>query len=266
MQWSSASLLGRFSAFRRRTKWLWALFNVTTALGDRVVRIARTPNTTACATRVLVAHLYFTADLEGTPILRMVPIVSSHRMMKRPHPLPVYHDPKEEICLRPRYPEIVPILYNVVSERPPNLRQARFPLDAVKSDQIFIRKAQACFSPGAGMSSPHYYLPGRPPCCDIAAFCSWNRSPNRCDPFMCLSTHRMMQLSSREVRDLLSKPLTQWSKHCWTRFEYICWTTSAKRVQIQASESAYIHKLLHLLLLHAILQLALFRCRESARN
>jgi hypothetical protein len=30
-----------------------------------------------------------------------------------------------------------------------------------------------------------------------------------------------MQLSSREVRDLLSKPLTQWSKHCWTRFEYI---------------------------------------------
>jgi hypothetical protein len=68
----------------------------------------------------------------------------------------------------------------------------------------------------------HYLPPGRPPCCAIAAFCSWKRSPSRCEPFMCLSTHRMTQLSSREVSDLLSKPLTQWSKQFWTRFEYIC--------------------------------------------
>ena len=39
---------------------------------------------------------------------------------------------------------------------------------------------------------------------------------------MCLSTQRMTQPSSREVRDLLSKPLTHESKHCWTRLEYIC--------------------------------------------
>lgn len=38
---------------------------------------------------------------------------------------------------------------------------------------------------------------------------------------MCLSTHRITQPSSRDVRDLLSKPLTQESKHCWTRLEYI---------------------------------------------
>ena len=65
------------------------------------------------------------------------------------------------------------------------------------------------------------YRPGRPPCA-IAAFCSWNLSPRRCEPFMCLSTHRITQPSSREVSDLLSKPLTQESKHCWTRLEYIC--------------------------------------------
>ena len=68
------------------------------------------------------------------------------------------------------------------------------------------------------------YRPKAPCCpCAIAAFCSWKRSPRRWDPFMCLSTHRMMQPSSREVSDLLSKPLTQLSKHCWTRLEYI-WT------------------------------------------
>jgi hypothetical protein len=70
--------------------------------------------------------------------------------------------------------------------------------------------------------SQQYYLPGKPPCCAMAAFCSWKRSPNRCDPFMCLSTHRMTQLSSREVSDLLSKLLTQCSKQFWTRLEYIC--------------------------------------------
>lgn len=66
-----------------------------------------------------------------------------------------------------------------------------------------------------------HYLPGMPPPCAIAAFCSWNRSPSRWEPFMCLSTHRMTQPSSRDVSDLLSKPLTQESKHCWTRLEYI---------------------------------------------
>ncbi len=62
---------------------------------------------------------------------------------------------------------------------------------------------------------------GPPPDWAMAAFCSWKRSPSRCEPFMFLSTHRMMQLSSRDVSDLLSKPLTQSSKQRWTRLEYI---------------------------------------------
>jgi len=103
---------------------------------------------------------------------------------------------------------------------------------------------------------------GIPPPCAMAAFCSWKRSPSRWEPFMCLSTHRITQLSSREVRDLLSKPLTQWSKHCWTRLEYICGRgqpMSHGRLETEGGGGqACVHKLLHLLLLHARLQLALF--------
>jgi hypothetical protein len=84
-----------------------------------------------------------------------------------------------------------------------------------------VHESFAVDRPTPSVSRRNNYLPGSPPCCAIAAFCSWNLSPNRCDPFMCLSTHRMTQLSSREVRDLLSKPLTQLSKQFWTRLEYI---------------------------------------------
>jgi hypothetical protein len=77
--------------------------------------------------------------------------------------------------------------------------------------------SSSAYATSAGLQSLYLI----PPCCAMAAFCSWKRSPSRWEPFMCLSTHRITQLSSREVRDLLSKPLTQWSKHCWTRLEYI---------------------------------------------
>jgi hypothetical protein len=79
---------------------------------------------------------------------------------------------------------------------------------------------------------------------------------------MCLSTHRMTQPSSREVRDLLSKVLTQPSKHCWTRLEYICQAWLARVYDIECVPTD-VHKLLHLLLLHAGLQLALLGCSKT---
>jgi hypothetical protein len=94
-------------------------------------------------------------------------------------------------------------------------------LNIIRTYGIFLIVVSSCLRRHTELR-PEHYLPGRPPCCAIAAFCSWKRSPSRWEPFMCLSTHRMTQLSSREVRDLLSKPLTQWSKQFWTRFEYIC--------------------------------------------
>lgn len=57
----------------------------------------------------------------------------------------------------------------------------------------------------------------------MAAFCSWKRSCNRADPFICLSTQRRIHCSSRLMRDLVVKSLTQSSKHRWTILEYI-WT------------------------------------------
>lgn len=58
--------------------------------------------------------------------------------------------------------------------------------------------------------------------CIIAAFCSWNRSFNRAEPFRFLSTQRRMHCSSRLTRDLVVKSLTQSSKQRWTILEYIC--------------------------------------------
>lgn len=75
----------------------------------------------------------------------------------------------------------------------------------------------------------------------------------------------MTQLSSREVSDLLSKLLTQCSKQFWTRFEYISHQSAADYTR-KYDVTPYVHEFLHLLLLHAVLQLALFRCRESAGN
>lgn len=55
----------------------------------------------------------------------------------------------------------------------------------------------------------------------MAWFCSWNRSFRRADPFMNLSTQRRTQPSSRLIRDLVVKSLTQSSKQRWTSLEYI---------------------------------------------
>lgn len=57
------------------------------------------------------------------------------------------------------------------------------------------------------------YLPGSCPDCIMAAFCSWNLIPKRSLPLRYLSTQRMTQPSSREIRDLVVKSLTQSSKH-----------------------------------------------------
>lgn len=65
------------------------------------------------------------------------------------------------------------------------------------------------------------YRPGIWPLCIIAAFCSWNRSFNRADPFRYLSTQRITQPSSREMSDLVVKSLTQSSKQRCTSLEYI---------------------------------------------
>lgn len=123
---------------------------------------------------------------------------------------------------------------------------------------------------GKALSCCGDYRPRAPPDCAMAAFCSWNLSPSRCEPFMFLSTHRMMQPSSREVRDLLSKLLMQSSKHRWTRLEYIyaarqhllC-IQSVPRAASAEAGCPYVHELLHLLLLHAGLQLALLCGRET---
>jgi hypothetical protein len=124
-------------------------------------------------------------------------------------------------------------------------------------------------------SGTRIYRPGMPPCWAIAAFCSWNLSPNRCEAFMDLSTHRMTQLSSLEVRDLLSKLLTQSLKQFCTRLEYIWMPDASGSGWINeytpevgpdgwGSEAmSYVHEFFHLLLLHASLQLTLFRCGET---
>lgn len=71
-------------------------------------------------------------------------------------------------------------------------------------------------------SKPQLIYFGPMPPCIASAFCSWKRSPNRVAPFIYLSTHRNTQPSSREIRDLVVKSLTQSSKHRWTRLEYVC--------------------------------------------
>lgn len=76
------------------------------------------------------------------------------------------------------------------------------------------------------------YRPGICPPCIIAAFCSWKRSFKRPEAFIYLSTQRMTQPSSREIRDLVVKSLTQLSKQRWTSLEYIC---MAENSQKQAS-------------------------------
>lgn len=85
-----------------------------------------------------------------------------------------------------------------------------------------------------------YDLPGIWPDCIIAAFCSWNRCPNRSAPFRYLSTHRETQFSSFECKDFVVKSLTQSSKHLWTSLEYICRFTriSKKFVSKARTESS----------------------------
>ena len=107
----------------------------------------------------------------------------------------------------------------------------------------------------------------------MLAFCSWKRCPSRSEPFMYLSTHLITHPSSLAWRDLVVKSFTQSSKHRWTRLEYIC---QQKELAIWSFEKVWwsklsiwqfslhgsrcitnIHEFLHLLLLHARLQLAL---------
>lgn len=123
---------------------------------------------------------------------------------------------------------------------------------------------------------PHHcsfeiYLPGMPPCA-MAAFCSWNLSPSLSELLRNLSTQRMTQPSSLLSRDLELKSWTQSVKQRWTRFEYIYATASDQRLVPWVSDSrlcwdlgegrwmdglTYVHEVLHLLALHAALQLAL---------
>lgn len=70
-------------------------------------------------------------------------------------------------------------------------------------------------------SLPIYRPNPIPPCCAIAAFCSWNRSPNRSELLRNLSTHRITQPSSLLARLLDVKSVTQSLKQRWTRLEYI---------------------------------------------
>ena len=87
----------------------------------------------------------------------------------------------------------------------------------------------------------------------------------RSDPFICLSTHLITQFSSRELRDLVVKSLTQLSKHDCTILPYV-WARSAsvvKRSMMASVEfegghkTTYAHELSHLLHLHSTCQLAL---------
>ena len=59
------------------------------------------------------------------------------------------------------------------------------------------------------------------PLCIMAAFCSWKRSCRRAELFRCLSTQRITQVSSRLIKDLVVKSVTQSSKQRWTILEYI---------------------------------------------
>jgi hypothetical protein len=56
-----------------------------------------------------------------------------------------------------------------------------------------------------------FYLPspGMLPACAICAFCSWNRSPNRSEAFINLSTQRSTQPSSLLIKLLDVKSVTQ---------------------------------------------------------
>lgn len=63
--------------------------------------------------------------------------------------------------------------------------------------------------------------PGNCPDCIIAAFCSWNRSPNLAELLRYLSTQRSTQPSSLATRDFVVKSLTQSSKQRCMRREYI---------------------------------------------
>lgn len=114
------------------------------------------------------------------------------------------------------------------------------------------------------------HLPPKFPACIIAAFCSWNRSPIRSLLLMYLSTHFMTQDSSREMRDLVVKSLTQWSKHLCTNLEYICDTHTrvslwlpCKSQRTKSRGVDYSHEFLHLLPLHPRVQFSLLCCCES---
>ena len=75
----------------------------------------------------------------------------------------------------------------------------------------------------ASCSAHARYLPiPIPPCCAIAAFCSWNLSPNRSELFKNLSTHLITHPSSLPCKLFDVKSVMQSLKHRCTRFEYIC--------------------------------------------
>lgn len=69
----------------------------------------------------------------------------------------------------------------------------------------------------------------------MAAFCSWNRDPSRSEPLRYLSTHRMTQPSSLEIKDFVVKSFTQSSKHRWTNLEYI-WEHQKVSVKVMLEE------------------------------
>jgi hypothetical protein len=96
-------------------------------------------------------------------------------------------------------------------------------------------------------SCDKHYLPGIEPDCIIAS---------RSEPFRYLSTHRMTQPSSLEIKDFVVKSLTQSSKHRCTSLEYICYKSQLACLEREVLLRGtwvlqYRHEFLHLFLLHS---------------
>lgn len=73
----------------------------------------------------------------------------------------------------------------------------------------------------------------------ISAFFSWNRSPRRSEALRNLSTQRMTQPSSLDIRLLDVKSVTQSVKQRWTRLEYIC--RASEDGQLGLTEAVFAH-------------------------
>jgi hypothetical protein len=128
---------------------------------------------------------------------------------------------------------------------------------------------------------PHLPRGPAPAFCIIVAFCSAKRWPTRSEVLRNLSTQRITQPSSLEWSDLVVKSFTQSSKHFCTRFEYIyasgwlagrpgknsrrgAWKGDGQKRRRSSEwyaaptiDQTHVHEFLHLLPLHAVLQLPL---------